>query len=259
MNNIMKALNYQARRDNFTIYVILACVVVIGIFFFTSDIGKLNGSTATVNYGEYVSLVLMIVPLGITTRICGWDYADKTMNYEILSGHKRKDIYWSRFFVSMGWVTVIAYIAMVIPPVVFTVINGWGDNADLRNIIIRYVLVIFPLFRMVCELTLFTFILKNGYFSLLIGFILMEVISCISMFLDELEGIKTSFWITFSNLSGLVTFSNYSLGYVNGEDIYVYESVLEPSFIVGTIVVSLLVGIACLFGGYFYFKKCDIN
>lgn len=259
MNNIMKALNYQTRRDNFTVYVILACVVSFFVFFFAPDTKELNGGMTAVFYGDCMMMMLVIVPLGMTTRICGWDYADKTMNYEILSGHKRKDIYWGRFLVSMSWVTAITYIFLVIPLIVMTIINGWGDNLDLKNLIIRYALLIFPLFRSVCEYTLLTFIIKNGYLSLIFGFILADGVFGITMLLDEFNDIKTTVWITLTNFTELVTFSNYTFGYVNGEDICVYESALEPSVIIGTIAVSLIAGFICLFGGYLYFKKSDVN
>ena len=50
-----------------------------------------------------------------------------------------------------------------------------------------------------------------------------------------------------------------SFGYIDNQDVIVYDTSLETGFILGTIGISLLIGAVCLFAGYRYFKKCDMN
>ena len=61
------------------------------------------------------------------------------------------------------------------------------------------------------------------------------------------------------NVYRLINFEKSSFAYINGEDVIVYETAVEPSFLIGTVIVSLIVGIVCLLVGYLYFKKSDMD
>lgn len=262
MNNIMKALNYQVRRDNFTYYILLAAIGFIALVIFdivASSNVEISGGIFFVSYSFTNSVGGIIICLGFSTRISGWDYADKTMNYELLSGHSRKQVYWSRVIVSLGWSLAFCAVFFLVPIIFFTAINGWGNNVDFGDAALRYALSIFPVLRLICEYIFLTFICKNGFISLIIGFLLSEVVSIVAACLEEFKKIKLTFHFGMTNLERLFTVDNYSLGYINGEDVYIYEASLEPSFIIGTIAVSLVAGIIFLLAGYVFFKKSDVN
>lgn len=260
MYNLIKALNYQTRRDNFLFYSVLAgCfsyILTIILYSEHGDLSKLYGGEAVVVFGSSCAGLAFFV-LILTARICGWDYGDKTMNYELLSGHSRGAVFWSRTLVSLCWCIPIGLIITVLPAAVFTLINGWGDNMDFGGAALRFLLLLFPLFRITCEIILLTFILKNCYLSMVSGFILTEITQIAVMFINELSSTKITYQLAVSNITALFEF-NEKMGYVNGKDITVYQTGLETAFVLGTILFSLGVGIICLIIGSLLFKKRDI-
>ncbi|MGN0578328.1 MAG: hypothetical protein ACI4J4_06890 [Ruminiclostridium sp.] len=260
MYNLIKALNYQTRRDNFLFYSVLAgCfsyILTIIVYSEHGDLSKLSGGEAVAAFGSSCAGLVFFV-LVLTARICGWDYGDKTMNYELLSGHSRAAVFWSRSIVSLVWCIPVGFLIMVLPTAVLTLINGWGDNMDFGGAAIRFLLTIFPLFRLTCEFILLTFIVKNCYLSMVLGFILTEITQIAVLFITDMSKIEITYQLAISNLTALFEF-NDKMGYVNGKDITVYQTGLEPEFILGTILFSLGVGIICLVIGSLLFKKRDI-
>jgi len=57
----------------------------------------------------------------------------------------------------------------------------------------------------------------------------------------------------------VICVDNYKLEYIEGEDIPVYMTGMDAPLVIGTILVSLLVGGACLAVGYAVFKKQDMD
>ncbi|MGN0657088.1 MAG: hypothetical protein ACI4KR_09860, partial [Ruminiclostridium sp.] len=241
MYNLIKALNYQTRRDNFLVYSILAgffsCILTIIVYSEHSDLSKLCGGEAVSVFGSACTGVIFFL-LILTARICGWDYGDKTMNYELLSGHSRRDVFWSRSVVSLAWCIPIGFLIIAVPTAVLAAINGWGDNMDFGGAALRFLLMIFPLFRVTCEFILLTFLLKNCYLSMVLGFILTEMTQIAVMLIDELSSMNITYQLAFSNITALFEF-NETMGYVNGKDIMVYQTGLETEFILGTVLFSL--------------------
>ena len=260
MYNLIKALNYQTRRDNFLFYSILAgcfsCILTIIVYSEHGDLSRLCGGEAVSVFGSACTGVVFFL-LILTARICGWDYGDKTMNYELLSGHSRGDVFWSRSIVSLVWCVPVGFLIIALPTAVIAVINGWGENMDFGGAAIRFLLAIFPLFRLTCEFILLTFLLKNCYLSMVLGFILTEITQIAVMLIDELSSMNITYQLALSNITVLFDF-NETMGYVNGKDITVYQTGLDSGLVLGTILFSLGVGIICLLIGNLLFKKRDI-
>ena len=262
MQNIIKALNYQTVRDNVTYYSILA-----GIIFLFLGASEINGFFSITGSEYFISMFsymlgFLAVFVGLATRICGWDYTDKTMNYEILIGHNRKEVYWSRIWVAFIWCMPVVLVLFVVPPVVLTLLNGWGNYMDMSGTIFRCVIAIFPMIRVFCECVLLTFITKSCYLGLITSFLFTEIGYSILMGFEEIGGIKLGNFIVlhgFTNLQDILTFSDYSYKWIDGEDVPFFETALDPTYAVLTVVVSLAVSAACLFLGYLYFKKSDMK
>ena len=262
MWNITKALRYQIKRDNYSIITLIVAIFlpVMSLFIDSSGVefGEITGSIYVSEYvGEMYGFVLIIIVL-MTTRIAGWDYNDKTINYEIMTGHSKKDVFGARAVLSI-LVSMIAYvIMMVLPAIVFTVMNGWGKSLSLKNAVIRYILMMFPIFRITCMFVLLTFIVANCYKALVIGYALLEATIVFSMIMEEM--LDKTFTIQFaaSNMEKLLSFPSYKTQFINGKDIMVYKSTVSSSLAGGTIIASLIVGTAALIIGYTYFKKHDM-
>ncbi len=263
MGNIIKSLNYQLKRDNGMIYIYLV-VLFIFIASFISyldsyDFGETTGSLFTILNAETYLIGAGLTIALLAARAFGWDYNDKTINYEVLSGHSRKEIYISRVLVSMCWSLISCFLLLYVPLLFYTACNGWGNWADIRGVMLRYVLLLFPLFRFVCECILLTVVMKNCYMAMIIGFVLYEF----SWALTTMQELLTEYAFTIefasTNIYRLLVYNKYSFGYMDGEDFITYDTILEPSLLVGTILVSTIVGVVCLIVGYFYFLKKDMD
>ena len=263
MWNIVKGLNYQLKRDNGIIYIYLIGGFMLGCFVVdylgSYDMAELTGSFYGVLHGETCFMALGILVALLTARIAGWDYTDKTLNYELMSGHSRGQVYWSRVWVSLLWSMVTCIIVAFVPILVFSAINGWGVRADMGGMLLRYGLLMFPLFRLMSECILLTVLMRNCYMVMIIGFVMYEFSWVFGVMSEPLTNYKLTVQLASMNVYRLINFEKSSFAYINGEDMIVYETAVEPSFLIGTVIVSLIVGIVCLLVGYLYFKKSDMD
>lgn len=263
MWNLIKAQNYQLKRDRATRYmwvIFLGSLVVIFLEYLRNNpLSDLTGSNTAVVMSEPNVMIPGIFVILLTARIVGWDYTDKTLNYELMAGHSRRAVYWSRVWVSLVCVMVGCAIFLFLPLLFFGLINGWGHSADLAKILFRYGLSLLPLFRLMGECVLLTVLLKNCYMAMIIGYMLFEAGMVLMMVLEPLVDFDFTTQLSVTNLYSLVYVDYCRFQYIDGEDVVVYETALESGLITGTIGVSLVVGIACLWLGYLYFKKSDMN
>lgn len=261
MWNTVRAQNYQTKNDIFIVCVLIFGTVMafFGLLFNDTDIHQLTGSMSLLILREELLLILVVITLLLSTRISGWDMEDKTINYEVLSGHNRGEVYFGRVIASMFWCITCGMLVTLLPILTMSMINGWGVNMKLGDILIRYVLLIFPLFRLVSEFVLLTFILRSCYKAMLIGWVLFAstLIGC--MVYEELTDRIITTQFAYSNLIWIMGFNNAKLEYINGEDVPVYITTVSSSMALGTILVCLLAGIACLGLGYVIFRKQDMN
>ena len=265
MFNLIKAQNYQLKRDNFMIYVILATVAYTAFFVsmgFTqaADGYDMNGGLFIAENSQIYSILYLFPVLGFTSRICGWDFNDKTLNYEVLAGHSRRDIFLSRTLVSFLWV-FIASLAMTILPIgIITIAYGWGVNISFGAVLARFALCFLVILRTTCGFICMTFLAKNCFITLIIGYLLYEVEMAVGMIINEFsDKLYISWQLSASNILELLTFSNYELGYVDSEDVIVFITDMEPSLLIGTIAASLILSAVYLLVGYYSFRKRDIH
>lgn len=260
MRNIIRALNYQTRND----LVVIVSLLFLGAFSVISPVmnfsaitfSEMTGSMYAVSSDKSMMIFLMLI---ITTRICGWDQSDKTINYELFAGHSRMAIYFGRIIASFIWVVLVCAVLMLAPVGVCTAINGWGHSADLSGVMLRYLLVFLPIFRLVCEFALLSFLLRNGGLSTILGFIIVQGVALTDSFLSYGENISLNWQFGVLNFINLSGFPDYSYGYVDGKDVMVFDTAIESSVVTGTVAASLLVGAACLVIGSIFFKKTDMK
>lgn len=260
MWNIIKAQNYQTKRDNVTVYGILAGMVYLlaGLISIDGSLSDITGSLWLVYMGAEMPIVLAIITLILTARICGWDYADKTMNYEVLAGHSRGAVYWGRIITSMLWGIPVGIIMLLLPMLLFTVTKGWGVSMSLQGALLHLLLLLFPMLRLICEFALLTFLLKNCYAAMLIGWVLYASVNIIAMVAEETAEVRLTVQFAATNMAALLNFSNYTIKYIDGEDVMVFDTALDSALAVQSAAVSLLVGAVCLIIGYICFKKSDM-
>lgn len=263
MRNLIKAQKYQIKRDNGIIYIYLIGAVYFVAFWADYLIGhkfnEITGSGAALYNGETCTIVSGLLVALLTCRIVGWDFNDKTLNYELMAGHSRAKVYWSRVIVSMKWCLITVPVLLFVPLLFFGIVNGWGVDTDMGGVILRHVLTLFPLFRFACECVLLSVIMRNCYMSMIIGFMMYEFTWVFAEMQVLMTKVKLGVHFASTNVTRLLMLDKSSFGYIDNQDVIVYDTSLETGFILGTIGISLLIGAVCLFAGYRYFKKCDMN
>lgn len=262
MWNIMKALNYQAKRDN--VIIIGFCLAIfIHLIAFAGNISAApqdwDGSGAVVLCSEIYPILAGLLPLVIVCRICGWDFDDKTINYELLSGHSRNSVFSARVILSLLWGIIGTAAVIFLPIAGITMAGGWGYSLNAGDMLLRGLISLFPLFRIICVWILMTTLLRSSFKTLVLGYLLYVVTGLIMVIAEE--SFKPIHFATFtlSNLTKLLSLSNYSLVYINGEDVAVYHTALETSEIYGSVFVSLAVGMVCLALGWGIFYRRDMD
>lgn len=260
MWNIIKAQNYQIRGDNLVILVLLAGLLLpTGTLLMDFDISELTGSFFMAQLGSVLPICLGMVLVILVSRICGWDAGDKTMNYEVLAGHSRAEVYFGRVIMSVIWGLGNGIAMLVLPVLGITVINGWGNNMNLGAAAVRCVLFLFPMLRLICEFAMLAFLLRDCYKAMLIGWSFFAVSMVGIMVYEGLADTALTVQLVITNMREVIGFGNYKIEYIGGEDILVYMTGMDASLVLGTILVSLLAGGACLAVGYAVFKKQDMN
>ena len=95
MKNLIKAQLYQLKKNRILILIFLAlCIMQV-----SGSAGEMAYQNWELSAGGYLaanglsilSPVILIVTL-VTAEVCGADFMDKTGNYELMAGYRRKDI-----------------------------------------------------------------------------------------------------------------------------------------------------------------------
>lgn len=265
MWNLMKGLNYQIKRDNFTIYAILfSSLLAVGIGFYEALVeegmafSQISAGLFLAKNADFLVVGCLALCCVLVARIVGWDMTDKTINYEILAGNSRNHVFGARVILSILWCLGISAIYLVLPLVVLAFCNGWGPNLEIK-IAVSWVLIFMLLvFRLVCELILLTVLLKNCFISMIIGWILNEFAVLVTLVYEEMIG---EFPIFLFSLSGMFQFSSfpYKFEYIGGEDIPVFGFPFGGGEIMQIIIASIVVSVLTLAAAKAQFKKQDMR
>lgn len=262
MWNIIKSQNYQARGDNLVIYGFLIALVFPVLGMLVDGDGSafegLNGSMYLVSSSSMFPFVATILSFIIVTRICGWDSTDKTINYEIMAGHSRPEVYFGRVFSALIWNIGGIFAAIALPVFIISVICGFGDNVYLGDVAVHTGLFLLVAFRMSCEYALLTFLLSNCYAAMMLGYAITGFGMIAVLIYTEFTGAEPMAETALVNMGQFFNFGNYQLKNIGGEEIQVFNLSLEPSVISTTVLVSLFAGIICLLVGYAVFSKRDM-
>lgn len=263
MLNVIKSQLYQFRKERISKLLFFGLIAMFILIAFinaiqaeiptTAMVDATGGGIFATGLRFYIFMPLIYVAT-VAAQICGQDFTDKTANYELMSGRRRYQSYFGRVIPSVI-IGVIGWLIIAVTPVItLTVINGWGDKISVWDVVIRYALMIFPVIRVACEFVFFTFLIKNPYIVMGLGYLY----SMVSIYAEMLpsDGFVFLGSTNIILLSMVDVWTTYGLeGKVN----FIYDAALSSSDVIGTIVVSLIVSAAALFLGYVFFKNDDMN
>ena len=258
MGNLIKAQMYQLKKSKgiiilfFGLMFVLQCTAILGEW---GNDTSLTGSEYVAEDGSYMSMIALLFSLLFLGYVCGSDFIDKTNNYEVMAGHRRYEIYFSRAVVGLLG-GLLGAVVLLFSPFIFLVgVMGWGDTLQLSDVLLRCALALFPILRVSCEFIFLSFIIKNSHIGIVLCYFLG--IQGVLMLGDEQH---FSVLLGFTNIMKLFTFPSFmTYTVVDLKEYYIYESALHAGDVFATIAVSTIFGALFLYAGYSYFKKDDLN
>ncbi len=257
MKNIIKSIGYEIIRSKFMIRIYVFFILIMGL------IGILNAEdrtdvmladNPTISYLFPIFMAAFIVGI-----ICGEDYKDKVANYEILSGHSRKCVFFARSLMAIIVAALACTFLCFMPLIAGCIAGGWGNTLELSDVVIRQLLFFFPFLRLAAFLVVLTFLIKSPYIMMAIGFVItMSVPS-----LDSLLTHTKSLYLSIFNFGFLTDYRGWSIYNIDPNIGIVkystFDSSLSSGLIVGTIIVSLAMTVFYLFMGYALFRRDDLH
>ena len=155
--------------------------------------------------------------------------------------------------------SVFSTILCIVPLIVGIIVDGWGGALVLSDVIIRILLLFFPMLRLAAFLALITFLAKNQYVMMASGFVIMMGCSLLQTVITDSKNI----FISIFNMALLLSFDSwsiYNLDPVKGLVTYnSYVSTVTPELVIGTITASLVMTAFYLFMGYALFRRDDLS
>ena len=260
MWNIISAQWYQLIRDKRVrgTFVVMILFNAALTFAYIDGYEEIKGGRITADLGSFFCIMGFLFMLVLMAFVVGTDFVDKTLYYEILAGHSRKEVFFGRFLVALSAGGLGAMAVMLFCPIVLTAIFGWGDMPEAGGVFLRYVLVFGVLLRIACETVLIAVIVKNPYATIFVGYII-GCVELLLLLLKELIPGKDMFLRFFSvcQCMELLSFSGYQgAGQAAGE--------VLGDFPWRQIVFMVLIGLtaastAAVTAAYAYFKRDDLQ
>lgn len=264
MKKIMKAQLYQLRRTRllfiiFVLLLLIECTQMLG----ESNFANGGRSGALILAGDYaagngivVAAFALMFAFVFTAEVCGGDFIDKTTNYELMSGHERKDVYFGRAVISIVGGTVGTMLICVFPILVGSIAGKWGDTVSFGNVLIRYLLSVFPIARIICEFVFLTFLVKNAYIVMTAG----VVVALYGVVIPAMFPEGTAAFLGLTGLAKLYDFSAWNTYTLVGQkNIVIYDAALKAGELFPIVLASVVFGGLFLMMGYWFFKKDDLN
>lgn len=260
MWNVMKAQMYQLKKD-----VLAFCVALLGLavtFIANMEAFEqgMTGSEGMAYMGESMSALFgLLAIMVIVANVMGKDFADKTLNYEILSGHTRKEVFFGRLVVATIPGVLCSFLTIIAFPLTLTLINGWGNTMELSGVLVRFGLIFLTLFRIAFELAFLTTLTKNHCITYLISYVL----SMVQVFLLTAQTYFEDFAVTpllpVANCLNLLTFQDWTTFYLDETDQILYSSAVSSEMALWAIIPSVVIGGVMILLSYVFFKHDDLN
>lgn len=263
MWNVIKAQAYQLMRDKLAWGGFLFAILINGLLSILNIDEIESGSEFAIGMGSVSVLLGMMVLLIIVANVMAKDFTDKTLNYEILSGHSRWEVFFGRFLVAMVAGVMAGFFVLIFMPCVITMIFGWGDLMDLQGFVIRCGLVFVTMMSVVSQVAFVAVLTKNPYITVVVGYLF----SCVQILLGALgheftelsAASETPLLSVGFCFNKLFVFDDWYTFFLNEQEQIFYESAVEPQLIIATIGTAVITLVALAVLSYVFFKHDDLN
>ncbi len=258
MKNIVKSQFFQIIREKILWYMLVVALFMQTLMFMLPIWLENEEATSAGEFfadNEYGLILFPIFFLVVAVgQICGIDFLDKTNHYEVMGGHRRHEVYLGRVIPALLVGGLGGLILTILPVVLYTMMYGWGTKIALGPVVLRLVLLLFPFLRLVCEFVFLTFLVKNPYVMMGVGYGVFMAIMGLSEILNSFNA-----FLGITNMMQLLVVEKWVTFGLGGDLNYIYEAPLGAGVIVQTILASVVFGGGALYLGYIYFKNNDLN
>ena len=151
MNNILKGQLYMLPKYIISHFVFIGIALIMAL----TAVFTIKASPMLIqNAGIFAcvpdtlnSLLSVSYIFILTAQVCLSDFSDKTSYYELMGGHTRLEVFLGRAIPCIVLGTLGTLVLMIVPDITATVLLGWGVDIPVGQIILRRLLLIFPLMR----------------------------------------------------------------------------------------------------------------
>ena len=264
MINIIKSLNYSARRDT-VIWIVIITILIMPLFMLylsgmlnPDTIQKMTPSAYFASQEMGTAFIFMSVGIMIfASKLVAGDAGDKTINYEFMAGHSRNRIFVGRVVAGFLWGAVLVWILMMIPLGYLTLIYGWGPETKCTEVLFRCFLVIFPIIRLCSLNIMLASVSRSAGKGIALGFAVMMVVSMVVSVIQDLLEKDITYPTGMTNAAFLLVPKNSKYVVINGTTTAIYDTTVTGEMIWKTIAVSLIFSAVYLIVAYVNFKKKD--
>lgn len=258
MRNIIKAQFFQVTRDKFIKYTAVAILglqilmVMLPVWLEVAEVSS-AGELVAAKEGSIASFPVFFLIL-VTAQICGADFMDKTNHYELMGGHKRAEVYLGRVIPALLVAGLGAFLLVIFPVGLSVVLYGWGTKVAVSQALVRFGLLLFPLLRLVCEFACLTFLVKNPYVVMGVGYLVFMATTMLTGMMES-----RCMFLGVTNISWLMIVNKWMTYGLGNDTNYIFDASTPPVMLWGTIGASVFFGFAALFLGYVFFRNDDMS
>lgn len=211
---------------------------------------------------SFAASIALMAPMIMIGMVCGDDFEDKTINHELTAGRSRAASFFGRAIPVMIAAPLTALVLLSIPYAVYGALYGIGDAVPLSNILLRALLMLFPLLRLSAFFVFLLFVTKKQL-AAVVGALGATLLS-----LGMIEGSAVPFlsaakrvhgMLSIPDLLNLCTFDNWRTYDLTLTNYYTYYPELHAAQIVPVIICSLVMCAVWLLLGYHFFHVDDMN
>lgn len=192
---------------------------------------------------------------GAVGTVCCGDFPDKTINYELMSGSSRDQVYFGRAVAALVTAVPAGLFMELISLGLCALILGWGDSIGPGAAVLRVLMTVFPYIRICCFYIMVSFIVKNTGLVIITAFALLQGISLLIGDSSRAPDLSLALLCcrSFLRTESFITFE------LDGRERMVFDTSLSPGGAAAAVLVSLLAAAAYIFIGRTYFDKDDLR
>ncbi len=255
MKDMIRSQLYELRKNR----LLYICFGLLLLMQFTIWGGETNYQIRF-PLGDYLAQnIIFLVLLGagfaccVVGIVCGNNFMDKTIYYEIMGRYTRWEVYLSRVLVSLFIGLTGAFLLMLVPVMVLGNMGSMGEILTVWDVLARIGLTMFPIGRLICEMVCLTMLVHIAYVPMLIGFLIAVTGEVFVSGIFHAGGLSA-----LGSIRDLVDFSvwnTYSLA--GSRQILVYDTTISMHSVVRGTVCSVVFGVIFFVLGYVFFHKDD--